>query len=126
DGLGDVGLTDNDVQRPREYTIASLPSDGRVELMVRRTTREDGTPGRSSGWLTGQLPLDGTVSMRLRAHASFRIGANADRKLILFGNGTGLAGLRAHLKARATARVGTTIAPAWLLFGERQSAHDAH
>ncbi|MFX1681731.1 sulfite reductase subunit alpha [Mitsuaria sp. CC2] len=120
---------DNDAQRPREYTIASLPSDGCVELMVRRTTREDGTPGLSSGWLTGGLPLDGTVAMRLRAHASFRIGANADRRLILVGNGTGLAGLRAHLKARAAIRMdtmATTNAPAWLLFGERQSAHDAH
>ncbi|WP_431049144.1 sulfite reductase subunit alpha [Roseateles sp. L2-2] len=116
----------DDAQRPREYTIASLPSDGRVELMVRRTMREDGTPGLSSGWLTGRLPLDGTVAMRLRPHASFRIGANADRKLILVGNGTGLAGLRAHLKARAATRMDTKNASAWLLFGERQSAHDAH
>ena len=36
-------------------------------------------------------------------------------------NGTGLAGLRAHLKARALA--GATRN--WLLFGERQRAHDA-
>ena len=116
----------SDAHRPREYTIASVPTDGHVELMVRRTAREDGTPGLASGWLTGGVPLDGTVAMRLRAHASFRIGANADRKLILIGNGTGLAGLRAHLKARAAARMDTTNAPAWLLFGERQSAHDAH
>ncbi|WP_431100707.1 sulfite reductase subunit alpha [Roseateles noduli] len=129
---------DHDAQRPREYTISSLPSDGCVELMVRRTAREDGTPGLASGWLTGGLPLEGTVAMRLRSHASFRIGANADRKLILVGNGTGLAGLRAHLKARAVTRMDTTNvarrpvdhdkahAPVWLLFGERQSAHDAH
>ncbi|ANH69866.1 sulfite reductase subunit alpha [Mitsuaria sp. 7] len=122
----DADGADNDARRPREYTIASLPSDGSVELMVRLTTREDGTPGRSSGWLTGRLPLDGTVAMRLRPHASFRIGANAHRPLILVGNGTGLAGLRAHLKARASIRRDTTSAPAWLLFGERQSAHDAH
>ncbi len=127
---------DDDARRPREYTIASLPSDGCVELMVRRTAREDGSPGHASGWLTGELPLDGTVALRLRPHAGFRIGANADRALILIGNGTGLAGLRAHLKSRAATRMNTTgargaapatgPAPAWLLFGERQSAHDAH
>ncbi|WP_431264270.1 sulfite reductase subunit alpha [Roseateles chitinivorans] len=126
EGADQAGDVDHDAQRPREYTICSLPADGRVELMVRRTTREDGTPGRSSGWLTEGLPLDGTVAMRLRAHASFRIGGNADRKLILVGNGTGLAGLRAHLKARAMTRMDTSNAPAWLLFGERESAHDAH
>ena len=127
----DVDDADDDAHRPREYTISSLPSDGRVELMVRRTTREDGSPGLASGLLTERLPLDGRVALRLRAHASFRIGANADRPLILIGNGTGLAGLRAHLKARAGAMsaMSTTnaaLAPAWLLFGERQSAHDAH
>lgn len=121
---------DDDASRPREYTIASLPADGCVELMVRRTAREDGSPGHVSGWLTGGLPLDGTVALRLRPHASFRIGANADRQLILVGNGTGLAGLRAHLKGRAAPAAGPapapTPAPVWLLFGERQSAHDAH
>lgn len=112
-----------DAQRPREYTIASLPTDGRVHLMVRQTRREDGSPGLASGLLTARLrPGDG-VALRLRAHGSFRIGENAGRRLILIGNGTGLAGLRAHLKARA-AQAGA--APAWLLFGERQAAHDAH
>ena len=126
----------DDAHRPREYTIASLPRDGGVELMVRRTARDDGTPGLASGLLTDRLPLGGEVALRLRPHASFRIGANADRPLILIGNGTGLAGLRAHLKARAASRMGTAngaierLAPSsvqvWLLFGERRAAHDAH
>jgi sulfite reductase (NADPH) flavoprotein alpha-component len=67
-------------------------------------------------------PLGGSVALRVRRHASFRIGDNAGRPLILIGNGTGLAGLRAHLKARA----GTGKPPVWLIYGERQSAHDAH
>ena len=126
----------DDAHRPREYTIASLPRDGGVELMVRRTARDDGTPGLASGLLTDRLPLGGEVALRLRPHASFRIGANAQRPLILIGNGTGLAGLRAHLKARAASRMDTANraiegrAPSgvqvWLLFGERRSAHDAH
>ena len=121
--------TDEDARRPREYTIASLPADGQVELMVRRTAREDGTPGLASGWLTQRLAVGDGVALRLRPHASFRIGTNTDRPLILVGNGTGLAGLRAHLKARSASRMNTGIGgavPAWLLFGERQSAHDAH
>ena len=40
--------------------------------------------------------------------------------MILIGNGTGLAGLRAHLRARSHAGAHRN----WLLFGERQRAHD--
>ena len=128
DATGSADAIDDDARRPREYTIASLPADGRVELMVRRTEREDGSPGLASGWLTERLAVGGGVALRLRPHASFRIGANADRPLILVGNGTGLAGLRAHLKVRAQTRMntGNGAVRAWLLFGERQSAHDAH
>src|SRR5690606_8078303 len=35
----------DDPQHPREYSIASLPSDGRVHLLVRLHRRPDGTPG---------------------------------------------------------------------------------
>ncbi|MFN3304393.1 MAG: sulfite reductase subunit alpha, partial [Roseateles sp.] len=109
-------------ERPREYTIASLPADGRVHLMVRRTQRDDGRAGLVSGWLTAQARLGEPIALRVRSHASFRIGDNARRPLILIGNGTGLAGLRAHLKARAQ----RGAPPAWLVYGERQAAHDAH
>jgi len=122
-GMPEGEGADADWRRPREYTIASLPGSGRLELMLRLTQRDDGTPGRVSGWLTQGLELPGTVQLRLRPHASFRIGDNQHRPLVLIGNGTGLAGLRAHLHARA----GTSApAPAWLIFGERQAAFDAH
>ncbi|PZP30667.1 MAG: oxidoreductase [Roseateles depolymerans] len=107
---------------PREYTLASLPRDGRLELMVRQLQREDGSLGQASGWLTQGLAIGDTAALRLRAHNGFRIGDNALRPLILIGNGTGLAGLRAHLKARESAG----SPPVWLLYGERQAAHDAH
>lgn len=109
-------------RQPREYTIASLPADGRLHLMVRQTRRDDGSPGLASGLLTDTAQPGDTVALRVRSHASFRIGDNAQRPLILIGNGTGLAGLRAHLKARAAAGA----PPAWLVYGERQAAHDAH
>lgn len=103
----------------REYSIASLASDGRLELLVRRMTRPDGTPGLASGWLTGTAVVGDEVAMRVRTNRSFH-GPDAATPMILIGNGTGLAGLRAHLKARHGANAET-----WLLFGERTSAHDA-
>jgi sulfite reductase (NADPH) flavoprotein alpha-component len=113
--------------RPREYTLASLPGEGRLQLLVRQTRQGDGQLGLASGQLTQHLRPGDRVALRLRAHASFRIGDNAQRPLILIGNGSGLAGLLAHLKARAEqARAGSSPAPAWLLFGERQAAHDSH
>lgn len=105
----------------REYSIASLPADGAVHLLVRRMQRDDGTPGIGSGWLTEHAGLGGDVAMRVRANPAFH-GPTDGRPLILIGNGTGLAGLRALLKAR----IALGHAMNWLLFGERQAAHDFH
>jgi sulfite reductase (NADPH) flavoprotein alpha-component len=109
---------------PREYSVASLPSDGRLHLLARQHRHADGSLGLASGWLTAQAAVGDEVALRLRVHQHFRIGDNAQRPLVLIGSGTGLAGLRAHLKARA-AQPAATRAPAWLLFGERQAAHDS-
>jgi sulfite reductase (NADPH) flavoprotein alpha-component len=111
-----------DLSRAREYSIASIPVDGRVHLLVRLHTHEDGTHGVASGWLTQQLGLGATVQLRLRQHKRFRLNGNAERPLILIGNGSGIAGLRGHLKARALAGQGRN----WLLFGERNAVYDYH
>jgi sulfite reductase (NADPH) flavoprotein alpha-component len=112
--------------RPRDYSIASIPADGAVHLLVRLQVRGDGSIGGASGWLTRDLPVGATLRARLRTHSQFRIGANAERDLILIGNGTGLAGLRAHLKHRALEQVASALPRRhWLLFGERQAACDA-
>jgi len=105
----------------REYSVASLPSDGRIELLVRLMMRPDGSPGLASGWLTQEAAIGDEVALRVRANRGFH-GPSADVPLILIGNGTGLAGLRAHVKARARA---ANRGQTWLLFGERTSAHDA-
>lgn len=111
-----------DPSRPREYSIASIAADGRVHLLVRQERHADGTPGVASGWLTEGAEVGGAIDLRLRPHANFQLGGNATRPLILVGNGTGLAGLRGHLRARAAAGAGRC----WLVFGERQSAFDAY
>jgi sulfite reductase (NADPH) flavoprotein alpha-component len=109
-----------DPDHPREYSIASLPADGHIALLVRLQLRGDGSPGLASHWLCHALQPGDPAPLRLRAHSHFRLGANAARPLILIGNGTGLAGLRGHIRAREAASAG----PNWLVFGERQAAHD--
>lgn len=109
-----------DPDHPREYSIASVPGEGRLELLVRLQTRDDGTPGAASSWLCVCADGNDTIRLRVRAHARFRLGTNAERPLIAIGNGSGLAGLRALLKARIDAGVHDN----WLLFGERNAAHD--
>lgn len=105
---------------PREYSIASLPADGSIELLVRLHLHADGSTGAASGWLCTQASAQDTIALRLREHKRFQAGENAGRPMILIGNGTGIAGLRAHLKSR----VASGQARTWLLFGERNAAHD--
>ncbi|MEP6502903.1 MAG: oxidoreductase, partial [Betaproteobacteria bacterium] len=84
--------------------------------------REEGLLGLASGWLTRDAAIGAEIALTALPHRNFQLGANAARPLILIGNGTGIAGLRAHLRARADA--GPTRN--WLVFGERQRAHDFH
>ena len=105
----------------REYSIASVPADGAIHLLVRRQNMPDGTPGIGSGWLTEHAAPGAEIAARVRANPAFRAPTDG-RPLILIGNGTGLAGLRALLKAR----IAQGHTRNWLLFGERQAAHDFH
>jgi sulfite reductase (NADPH) flavoprotein alpha-component len=109
-----------DPAQPREYSIASVPGENRIALLVRLQQHADGTAGAASGWLCLDAGMDATIALRIRAHARFRLGENAMRPMILIGNGTGLAGLRALLKARIDAGVNEN----WLVFGERNIRHD--
>jgi sulfite reductase (NADPH) flavoprotein alpha-component len=107
----------------REYSIASLPESGRMELLVRKAVKEDGSLGLGSGWLTRDCEPGGVVKLRLRPNPNFHPpGAKNDRESaqLLIGAGTGIAGLRAHLLHRRKKKIGD----AWLVFGERTRAHD--
>lgn len=105
----------------REYSIASVPADGRIELILRQMRQPDGKLGVGSGWLTEHAPVGGEIALRIRENRSFH-GPVDDRPLILIGNGTGIAGLRAHIRARELK--GQTRN--WLLFGERNAEYDFH
>ena len=120
--IGPRPLGGSPVQSPlpsREYSIASLPADGSLQLLVRRMRRPDGSPGLGSGWLLEGVAIGGPVDLRVRSNPGFHVPTDA-RPMLLVGNGTGLAGLRALLKARIAAGHHRN----WLLFGERHASHD--
>jgi sulfite reductase (NADPH) flavoprotein alpha-component len=58
-----------------------------------------------------------TIALRTRSNPRFHT-PDAAQPIILIGNGTGISALRAHLKARIA---GTRN---WLIYGERDPAHD--
>ena len=108
---------------PRSYSLASLPSDGELQLLVRQERHagsENEGYGICSGWLTRFAPLGSPIRLRLQANPAFA-PALVDVPCIFIGNGSGLAGLRAHLRTRQRAG----LARNWLLFGERQQAFDS-
>jgi len=122
DGLDETTLAATLQRLPhREYSIASLPADGAIHLLVRRMRGLGGYLGLGSGWLTEHAPIGSTIALRVRSNPNFHVPPDA-RPLILIGNGTGLAALRALLKARIAAGHRRN----WLLFGERHAAHDFH
>ncbi|MBI1771318.1 MAG: flavodoxin domain-containing protein [Burkholderiales bacterium] len=119
----EANAVNNTGERPalphREYSISSLPADGKLELLVRQMHRPDGSLGIGSGWLTAYAEIGQSIKLRIRENRNFRAPAQ-DCPLILIGNGSGLAGLRAHIKARAS----HGHLHNWLFFGERNEAHD--
>ncbi len=106
---------------PRSYSIASVHDDGTLDLVVRQVRGADGILGLGSAWLTRGVDVGSTVDLRIRGNPAFHVPADG-RRLILIGNGTGIAGLRAHLRNQAIA----SRKAHWLLFGERECAHDAY
>ena len=119
-GLSPQALVDSLSPLPhREYSIASIPAEGCVRLLVRQMAQADGSPGLGSGWLCEGVEPGQAIDLRLRPNPGFHPPA-ADRPLVLVGNGTGIAGLRAHLQARIAAGARDN----WLLFGERSPQHD--
>lgn len=86
----------------REYSAASIASDGTLDLVIRQVRHDDGQLGIGSGWLIAHLPVGTTTLLRFRPNPGFRLTAEQPNwPLILIGNGTVIAGLRAHLRAQA-------------------------
>ncbi len=101
-----------DRDRPvRAFPIASLPSEGGIELIV----RDEGEA--SSNWLCIGLQPGQRAALAINYDPDDALPADST-PLIVIGNGVGVGGLRAYVKARP---VGTRN---WMIFGEHSSAHD--
>lgn len=118
--IAELHIATADGPEVREYSIASVPADQQLQLVVRARFYSDGTPGLGSGLLCQQLQPGDVVRLRLRSNPGFHQPA-ASTPLILIGNGSGIAGLRAHLRQRACNEIS---APVWLIYGERHAEHD--
>jgi sulfite reductase (NADPH) flavoprotein alpha-component len=117
---GDIAVLTPPGTNAREYSIASMPSEGSLHILVRQSRRPDGTLGVASGWLTEHAAIGSEVPLRIRSNSNFHVPEDS-RPVILIGNGTGIAGLRSLLKAREN----VAGARNWLIFGERNSAYDS-
>lgn len=102
----------------RDYSVASLPEEGRLDLYVREVIKTDGSYGDGSGLLIHGLKTGDSLPLRLKPHRNFH-APEGEGPLLLIGAGSGLAGLRAHiLQAAKTGR------PVWLIYGERHPVRD--
>ncbi|MGU3401370.1 PepSY domain-containing protein [Brucellaceae bacterium D45D] len=116
---GQTAMEQRPDMAPREYSIASIARDGAIVLIVRQIRRADGALGIGSGWLTSEAREGDHILLRIRSNTNFHPPVT-DRPMILIGNGTGIAGLHAHLRHRAE----TGMAENWLFFGERNRETD--
>ena len=105
--------------QPRTYSLASVPADGSVQLLVRQERHPDGSLGVGSGWLTASLSVGASVSAVLRSNPGFH-AEHYRQPMILIGNGSGLSALRAHLRAAEL----SGSRGHWLIFGERSRVSD--
>lgn len=103
----------------REYSIASIPSQQVLRLVVRQQHDESGNLGLGSGWLTQHTQINDDVALRIRTNESFHL-IDDNRPIICIGNGTGIAGLMSLLHTRTR----HDYTENWLIFGERQRACD--
>ncbi|AQZ83008.1 hypothetical protein BUM88_16120 [Acinetobacter calcoaceticus] len=103
----------------REYSIASIPSQQVLRLVVRQQHDESGNLGLGSGWLTQHTQINDDVALRIRTNESFHL-IDDNRPIICIGNGTGIAGLMSLLHTRTR----HSYTENWLIFGERQRACD--
>ena len=103
----------------REYSMASIPSDDVVQLVIRLTELPDGRHGLGSGWLCVHAADGDNIRARVRPNSGFHRHPE-HAPMLLIGNGTGIAGLRSLLR-EADARGDRGH---WLVFGERTRAHD--
>lgn len=117
---GDIAEFEMPDGQVRSYSIASVPSEGRLDLLVRETRTAEGKRGYGTAWLLHQTRSGDLIRLRLRSNKAFH-DPGGDGPLLLIGAGSGFAGLRPHiLEALETKR------PAWLLYGDKHCESHSH
>lgn len=101
----------------REYSIASIMQSGSLDLVVRQEITARGL-GLGSGLLTAYTSLGTEIKARVRANPAFHSAKDIQQPIILIGNGSGIAGLVAHLQQLAVSGATQNL----LIFGERHSS----
>jgi len=104
----------------RTYTIASVPEEKDIKLVVRRVVKDDASLGLGSGLLTHSLALNHNVNARIKRNVVAHIN-DTSCPLILIAAGSGIAGIRAQLAKRALCK---NAGPVWIIFGERHPQYD--
>ncbi len=99
----------------RDYSIASIPSQHTLQLIVRQQYDQHEQLGLGSGWLTEHCAINDTLQLQLRSNPSFHL-ITGQRPIICIGNGTGIAGLMSLLNERIQDHAYEN----WLIFGERE------
>ncbi|MBF7684791.1 sulfite reductase flavoprotein subunit alpha [Acinetobacter sp. B10A] len=103
----------------REYSIASIPKQQHLQLVVRLAQAQNGEYGLGSGWLCQYAQLHEHIELRIRTNEAFHL-IDDNRPVLMIGNGTGIAGLLSLLQQRQD--LGYT--ENWLIWGERQKTCD--
>ena len=111
--------------RPRVYSIASSQRVTPTEVhlcvaVVREMRRGRLRHGVASAFLADRAMQHGPVRAFVQT-SHFRLPADPRTHIIMCGPGTGVAPFRAFLQERAALGI---KGRSWLLFGERQRAHD--
>jgi sulfite reductase (NADPH) flavoprotein alpha-component len=111
--------------RPRLYSIASSQRVTPTEVhlciaVVRETRRGRLRHGVASGFLADRATGSGPFRASVQT-SHFRLPADPRTRIVMCGPGTGIAPFRAFLQERVALGI---KGRAWLLFGERQRAHD--
>ena len=104
----------------RSYSIASVPEEGQLKLIVRKQYRKGGQPGLGSGWLTTYATPEQSFTAYIKDNPLCHI-PQTDVPLVLIGAGSGLAGIRAQLAKRYYAKSDADI---WLIYGEQSPQLD--
>ncbi|MEM6584943.1 MAG: NADPH cytochrome P450 oxidoreductase family protein [Pseudomonadota bacterium] len=96
----------------REFSIASLPTDEVLKLIVRRVELPDGAMGRASSALTAADPSK-PLRAKLRSFPKFH-ESEGNGPLLAIAAGSGWGGIRSHVLAAMEKN-----RPVWLIYGER-------